>query len=108
MDPCYRFPDRELGELFAQATVTEARFIALEHMQMDFVTVSYTGLRKFRKNIISFPQSIDRAVRRHGLLRGFRVGDRVNSRRGPGSDLGRAPVLALDASSEARQKYTTD
>ena len=108
MDPCYRFPHNDLADLFAKATVTEARFIALEHMQIDFVTVSSTGLRKFRKNIISFPQSIDRAVRRHGLLREFRVGDRVNSRRGPGDDLGRGPVLADDASSEAQQNYATD
>ena len=108
MDPCYRFPRHDLADLFASATVTEARFIALEHMQIDFVTVSTTGLHKFRKNIISFPQCVDKAARRHGLLRGFRVADRVNSSRGPGADVDRAPVRAVDASAEARQQYTTD
>ena len=108
IDSCYRFPWHDLADLFASATVTEARFIALEHMQIDFATASSTVLRKFRGDIISFPQSVDRAVRRHGLLRGFRVGNRVDSRRGPGVDVDRAPVRAVDASAEARQQYTTD
>ena len=40
MDPFYRFPRHDLADLFALATVTEARLLALEHMQLDFVTVS--------------------------------------------------------------------
>ena len=76
--PCYRFPWHDLADLFASATVTEARFIALEHMQIDSVIVSSTGLRKFRKNIISFPQSVVRAVRRHRLLtQNVRHGDSI-------------------------------
>ena len=46
MDPCWNFPHEELGDLFRSMTVTEARFVALEHMQIDFVTVRRTGLRK--------------------------------------------------------------
>ena len=53
MDPCWNFPHSELGELFASATVTEGMLIALEHMQVSFVTVRKTGLEKFRKNTIS-------------------------------------------------------
>ena len=44
MDPCYRFPYHDLADLFAMATVTEARFVALEHMQVDFVTVRKSRL----------------------------------------------------------------
>ena len=55
MDPCWNFPHEELAELFMHATVTEALLVALEHMQMDYVTVGRTGLSKFRRNVISFP-----------------------------------------------------
>ena len=34
MDPCYRFLRHDLADLFAAATVTEARFIALEHCRL--------------------------------------------------------------------------
>ena len=68
MDPCWNFPHEELADLFMHATVTEALLVALEHMQMDYVTVGRTGLSKFRKNVISFPQELGRFVERHGLL----------------------------------------
>ena len=84
MDPCWNFPHEELADLFMHATVTEALLVALEHMQMDYVTVGRTGLSKFRKNVISFPQELGRFVERHGLLGRYKQGDRVNSRRGPG------------------------
>ena len=58
MDPCFRFPADDLQWLFDQATMVEAMLVALEHMQVNFVTVSTTGLRKFRRNTLSFPQDI--------------------------------------------------
>ena len=39
MDPCFRFPADDLQWLFDQETVVEAMLIALEHMQVNFVTV---------------------------------------------------------------------
>eukprot|EP00959_Pyramimonas_sp_CCMP1952_P396703 8311958-Pyramimonas_sp.AAC.1 len=50
MDPCFRFPWDDLQELFDAATVTEAMLLALEHMQVNYVTVAQSGLRKFRRN----------------------------------------------------------
>ena len=52
MDPCFRFPFDDLKDLFDSATMVESMLVALEHMQVNFVTVSRTGLRKFRKNTI--------------------------------------------------------
>ena len=49
MDPCFRFPVDDLKELFDGATVVEAMLVALEHMQVNFVTVA-RGLRKFRRS----------------------------------------------------------
>ena len=108
MDPCFRFPHEELGDLFRSLTVTEARFVALEHMQIDFVTVRKTGLTKFRKNMISFPQSPGKLFHRLGMLKHFRVGDRVNSTRGPGDDLDRPPRLSRAASEEEQKAFATD
>jgi len=108
MDPCWNFPHEELRDLFASATVNEAMFIALEHMQLDFVTVRSTGLRKFRKNIISFPQDLRKTVVQHGMLREFKICDRVNSVRGPGEDLERQPKRAQDASDEERCQFSVD
>ena len=57
--------------------------VALEHMQVSFVTLSWsTGLRKFRRNTISFPQDIAAFARQQGMMRRYRVGSRVNSARG--------------------------
>ena len=108
MDPCFRFPHEELGDLFRSLTVTEARFVALEHMQIDFVTVRRTGLRKFRKNMISFPQSPGKLFHRLGVLKHFRIGDRVNSTRGPGGDLDRPARLSRVASEEEQKAFATD
>ena len=57
MDPCFRFPWDDLKDLFESATLVEAMLIALEHMQVNFVTIS-SGLTKFRRNTLSFPQDI--------------------------------------------------
>mgnify|MGYP005650999903 FL=1 len=58
MDPCFRFPADDLGDLFQHATMVEGMLVALEHMQVNFVTISTTGLRKFRRNTLSFPQDL--------------------------------------------------
>ena len=85
MDPCFRFPD-ELQKLFDGATLVEAMLVALDHMQVNFVTVSSSGLRKFRRNTISFPQDVPGFAQRHRLGGTYRPGDRVNSVRGPGDN----------------------
>ena len=108
MDPCWNFPAQELGELFARATVTEAMLIALEHMQVYYVQIGRTGLDKFRKNAISFVQDVASTVERLGLLRHYRVGDRVNSRRGPGADPQREPKLARLAGEEDLRRFAVD
>ena len=48
------FPQDELAALFQAASLTEAMFVALEHMQVSFVTAQKTRRTKFRKNVISF------------------------------------------------------
>ena len=96
MDPCFRFPRDELEELFDGATMTESMLVALEHMQIHFVTCSTSGLRKFHRNVISYPQDLRAFVARHGLGRGYLVNERVNSNRGPGLDEDRKPVKAWE------------
>ena len=57
MDPWHRFPrdaKDELKTLFDGATLVEAMLVALDHMQVNFVTISSTGLRKFRRNTLRF------------------------------------------------------
>ena len=83
MDPCWKFPHEELRDLFMQCTLTESMLVSLEHMQVSYVTIQRTRLNKFRKNVISFPQEIGSFFARMGALRQYRVGDRVNSNRGP-------------------------
>jgi hypothetical protein len=105
MDPCWKFPHEELGELFAWATLTEAMFVALEHMQVTLCQVMKTGLQKFKRNTISFPQDLAGFLARSGMLRieEYRPGDRVNSRCGPGVDLDR-----LDKCKENAEKSEWD
>ncbi len=38
MDPVWVFPHEELASLFQAASLTESMFVALEHMQVNFVT----------------------------------------------------------------------
>jgi len=108
MDPLFRFPLDDLKELFDGATMVEAMLVALEHMQINFVTVSRSGLRKFRRNVISFPQDIGVFAADHQLFKGFRVGDRVNSVRGPGREVSRAPCRAVDAPQAERDRFAED
>ena len=103
MDPCFRFPWHDLKWLFDGATVTEAMLVALEHMQVNYVTISGSGLRKFRRNTISFPQDTAEFARRQQFMKGFKPGDRVNSSRGPGvgaayHDPNRPPRRAAEGS----------
>ena len=86
MDPCFRFPWHDLQDLFATATVTEAMLVALDHMQVNFVTIASTGLRKFRRNTLSFPQDVPLFAEKLDLMKGYRINDRVNSARGMGDD----------------------
>ena len=102
MGPLFNFPADELKQLFDSATVTEAMLVALEHMQVNFITAKSTCLRKFRKNVISFPQDIEAFAGRLGLLGNYRVDDRVDSIRGPGDDLHRRVRRATGAPEEAR------
>ncbi len=66
MDPCFRFPIDDLQEFFSHATPVETMLVALDHMQVSFATISTSGLRKFRRNTISFPQDLPAFARRHG------------------------------------------
>ena len=49
MGPVWMFPQDELATLFQAASLTESMFVALEHMQVPFVTAQKTRLTKFRK-----------------------------------------------------------
>ena len=74
-------------------------------VQVSFLTIARTRLHKFRKNVISFPQDLPTWVQRMGLMRGFRVGDRVDSVRGPGDDPARPVKFAKDASVADLETY---
>ena len=106
-DPNYQFPEKYL-ELFQMATTTEAMLVSLEHMQVHYTTVSRSGLSKFRRNVISFPQDVAGIARRLRLLEGYRVGDRVNSTRGPGENRDRERKHVSTATKEEKQQRATD
>ena len=108
MDPCWTFPHHELADLFRHATTTEAMLVALEHMQVSWVTVYRTHLHRFKKNVISFPQDSVGFFSRFGVLKQYRVGDRVNSFRGPGADVGRSAQLASESSDQVLQAHAVD
>ena len=95
MDPIFTFPRDELQGLFDQASLVEEMLVALEHMQVNMVTVKGrgTGLARFKKNVISFVQDTLGFAQRHSMLREFRVHDRVNSTRGPGAEVDRPRVV---------------
>ena len=102
---------KSLKDLFASATLVEAMLIALEHMQVNFVTVSSTGLRKFRRNTLSFPQDLPRFAERLQLMKNYGVRDRVNSSRGLGLDPrnpDREVRRATGATEEERARYAVD
>ena len=96
MDPWFRFPYDELEELFDGATMTESILLALQQMQIHFVTCSSSGLRKFHGNVISYPRDLRAFVARHGLGRGYLPNERVNSNRGPGHNEDRKSVKAWE------------
>ena len=111
MDPCWKFPYEELADLFRMCTVTESMLLALEHMQVSFVTIRRTRLSKFHKNVISFPQQTARFFAQLGALKQYRIGDRVNSNRGPckdGEDQDRDVKKVATASTEERELYAAD
>ena len=113
MDPCFRFPADDLRDLFAHATITESMLVALEHMQVNFVQISKSGLRKFRRNTISFPQDIAGFAQRLHLMKGFQPRDRVNSTRGPGvgadrENPDREERKAVHATDEEIQRHGVD
>ena len=111
MDPCFRFPADDLGDLFQHATMVEGMLVALEHMQVNFVTISTTGLRKFRRNTLSFPQDIASFAQRMELMKNYRPRDRVNSSRGSGPEKDnpdREIRKAVSASAEDRERYAVD
>ena len=101
-----------LKSLFDNATLVESMLVALEHMQVSFVTLAWsTGLRKFRRNTISFPQDIAAFARRHGMMRRYQVGSRVNSARGPygdAKDPARPARRAADIAAEDRELFAVD
>ena len=82
--------------------------VALEHMQVHWVTVGKSRLDKFFKNVISFPQESASFLARMGALSSYRVGDRVNSFRGPGEDVDRPVVEAESAGEEQRRRFGRD
>ena len=86
-------------------------FVALEHMQVCFVTARRTGLTKVRKNVISFAQGTPAFAQRVGLMGRYEIGDRVNSRLGPEMALdtteGRLKHL-VSASDEERRLLVAD
>ncbi|MCP5040941.1 MAG: hypothetical protein GY944_07905, partial [bacterium] len=61
-----------------------------------------TGLMKFRRNVISFPQDIGAFAARWGFGKTYRVGDRVNCFLRPGEDLDRERVTPASATERER------
>ena len=116
MDPLFRFPqgpEHDLRELFSHATLVETMLVALDHMQVNFVSVHRNGLRKFRRNTLSFPQDISTFAQRMDLMKNYEVNDRVNSFRGvfPGSDPrdpDREVRKATSSTPQDREKYAVD
>ena len=117
MDPNWNFPRyRMIGGmtlewLFQQATVTEACLVALDFMQVNFCTVRKSMMHVFKKNTISFPQETVSFFSRRGVLKEFRVNDRVNSSRGPfgdAKDPERPPRQWRDASEAEQQRFGKD
>ena len=105
MDPCFRFPAEELQELFDGATLVESMLVALQHMVVTFITVGKSGLRKFRRNTISFLQDIAGFAQRHELFKYYSPQDRVDSSRGPGRDLDRPVRKAIEATPQELETF---
>ena len=108
-DPLAGFPatdpvqllDMQLHDLFRQATVLEAMLVSLNHMQVCVCTyeqrwAARTGLSRFRKNIIAFPQHVSDLQQHMSFVEGVRENDVVNvALSGGEADLVRARVLEV-------------
>ena len=94
--------------LYRQATDVEAMLVALEHMQINWITVDRIRLHKFFRNCISFPQDIATFFGRMGVLRQYRVGERVISSRGPGGEVDRPARCASQASKTDLERFAVD
>ena len=73
----------ELHDLFRQATVLEAMLVSLNHMQVCVCTFSSrsdsrTGLSRFRKNIIAFPQHVSDLQQHVSFVENVHENDVVN------------------------------
>ena len=73
----------QVQDLFRQASVLESMLAALNHMQVSVCTFtsagkSRTGLPRFRKNIISFPQHMSDLQQHFSFLAGVAINDIVN------------------------------
>jgi hypothetical protein len=109
MDPAFTFPADQPQHLFDSATVIESMLLALDHMQVTYVTVRSSGLQKFKKNVISFPQDTASFVKRAGLRPcHYKPGDKVNSRKGPGTDLNRPDLHHFSASEADKARFAVD
>jgi hypothetical protein len=73
--------------------------VALEHRHIYSVSCSSSGLRKFHRNVISFPQDLS------AFVAVYRASDRVNSTRGPGWDLERRPLKAWEVDASRKADY---
>ena len=74
---------KELHELFNQATVVEEMPVALNNMQVSVCTFqgredTRTGITRFRKNIISFPQRVSELQQQLQFVSSVAPGDVVN------------------------------
>ena len=108
MDPVFKFPREELQDLFDSCSLVESMLLAMDHMQVNFVTVARSRLHKFRRNVISFPQDVATFAKRVGLMQRYELGDHVNSVRGPGDQRDRPIKYAYAATAEDRASYAQD
>jgi len=92
--PLHNFPamrrvdvlDITYQQLFEQATVCEAMLVAILHMQVNVCMfegrqVSRTGITRFRKNIICFPQHVSDLQQHIDFANSVAVNDILNIRR---------------------------
>ena len=90
-DPLAGFPSMDVDSLtqleyqhlFRQATVLEAMLVALNHMQVSVCEFTgrqdrRTGITRFRKNIISFPQHVSELQQHLSFVAGVMEHDIVN------------------------------
>ena len=75
-------------QLFEHATVCEAMRVAILHMQVNVCMfegrqVSRTGITRFRKNIICFPQHVSDLQQHIDFTNSVAVNDILNIRRYP-------------------------